>query len=149
MMIPTNDFAALMERFEKAVQSVSNSDGQYAPALSDLKDARAALLAYGAGVERDAERLDWLEKQVDPLHLEQDWKGGEYTMQKSATLYLFNGDYKGSTIREAIDAAITATRPTEARDAAIVRGLADAAAGRVTEPESFAQYVDEEARDDG
>ena len=122
-MTPTNDFAALVDKLESEIDNVLATECIYGAlsqesggARSQRDDARAALLAYGAGVERDAERLDWLEKQVDPLHLEQDWKGGEYTMQKSATLYLFNGDYKGSTIREAIDAAITATRPTEARE---------------------------------
>ena len=82
-------------------------------ATSALHLAREDLMAHLAGLERDAARLDWLERQVDPLHLEQDWKGGEYTMQKSATLYLFASEYRAPTIRKAIDAARAATTTEE------------------------------------
>lgn len=51
-------------------------------------------------------------------------------------------------VRRAKAAGVRVIEVEEARDAMIARGLADAAAGRVTEPESFAQYVDEEARDE-
>lgn len=118
---PTDTARALVEAFEAKVVQLTKAQkfprsGYLYNAEFQHQNARAALLAHVAGVERDAERLNWLERQVDPLHLEQDTKGGEYTMKKSATLYLFNSEHTAPTIREAIDAAILATRPTEARD---------------------------------
>lgn len=76
--MPASDFAALVERFEKATVAYtwhpSASNKEYA------HHARAALLAYGAGVERDAEypsdvpdvpRVIWEAlNEVDP-----DWTG--------------------------------------------------------------------------
>ena len=85
--MPTNDFAALVRELEEAARetiyaSMSQDDraAQRLAAETELADARAALLAYGAGVERDAEypsdvpdvpRVIWEAlNEVDP-----DWTG--------------------------------------------------------------------------
>ena len=84
--MPTNDFAALVRELEEAARetiyaSMSQDDraAQRLAAETELADARAALLAYGAGVERaeypsdvpDVPRVIWdALNEVDP-----DWTG--------------------------------------------------------------------------
>jgi hypothetical protein len=55
---------------------------------------------------RDAERLDWLGKQMDGVHVEAGVAGGEYQMSWFATVYTFCDEFRAGTVREAIDKAM-------------------------------------------
>jgi hypothetical protein len=55
---------------------------------------------------RDAERLDWLGKQMDGVHVEAGVAGGEYQMSWFATVYTFSDEFRAGTVREAIDKAM-------------------------------------------
>ncbi len=63
-------------------------------------------------VQRDSERLDWVERQsVDGIHIEYCHTGSfsGSNLKQVATVYVNGKEYKSDTVREAIDAAIQET----------------------------------------
>jgi hypothetical protein len=74
-------------------------------AYDTLKAERDAAVQRLAAVERDAERLDWLEQHphaVPYLHDRSGFKVNDYR----------TGEHRADTLRAAIDAALTPTRQT-------------------------------------
>jgi hypothetical protein len=59
-----------------------------------------------AACERDSERLNWLGKQIDGVHVEAGLAGGEYQMRRFATVFTFTSEFRAETVRDAIDKAM-------------------------------------------
>lgn len=120
--MPTNDFAALVRELEEAARetiyaSMSQDDraAQRLAAETELADARAALLAYGAGVEQQLATIEaWLRDGHDE-NLSDRWictpNGSEGPVV--ARGYEFE-DIERPNLSMLADAL--ATRPTEARE---------------------------------
>lgn len=73
-----------------------------------LRNAALALFAAA----KDAERLDWLERQsTNGVHVECSHSGSfsGANLQRVCTVFMPNADYKADTLRAAIDAARSAT----------------------------------------
>jgi predicted sugar kinase len=93
-------------------------DGQPLEAYAgELLDHIDTLTRERDETRRDAARLDWLDTQMDGVHVEAGVAGGEYQMSWFATVYTFCDEFRAGTVREAIDKAMN-----HARTAALTQG---------------------------
>jgi hypothetical protein len=81
-----------------------------AVSIVDLIHEIRALRQQRDEARRDVERLDWLGKQMDGVHVEAGVAGGEYQMSWFATVYTFCDEFRAGTVREAIDKAMNHAR---------------------------------------
>ena len=111
--MPANTFAALAERFEKAVRGHENAivGGSAMAVIFDESQerirARAALLAYGAGVERECEKFAKANADYEDAKAgesQRDLDAAEYARDEAALHFQHWWE------------SFKATRPTEARD---------------------------------
>ena len=120
-------FAPLLEYIDTLAQQRDAAVGErdfWILRAHERNDEVRTLRARLAACERDAARLDWLGKQMDGVHVEAGFAGGEYQMRRFATVFTFTNTFRADTVREAIDKAMDTARTlsTPPQDAATTRG---------------------------
>ena len=121
-MTDAKDYAELRRRTdaERVLFGEFNNDPMSVTlALLDARDHIDTLTRERDEARRDAARLDWLDTQMDGVHVEAGVAGGEYQMSWFATVYTFCDEFRAGTVREAIDKAMN-----HARTAALTPGAA-------------------------
>lgn len=87
--------------------------------VEDMADEIVRLRRALAACERDSERLNWLGKQIDGVHVEAGLAGGEYQMRRFATVFTFTSEFRAETVRDAIDKAMNRTAVATAQGEAV------------------------------
>ena len=64
-----------------------------------------ARLAEAERVTEDAKNLDWLDKQIDGVHVEVHYYGESHGGKRTATVYTWDKEYEAENVRAALTAA--------------------------------------------
>lgn len=102
------DAVRMLREGMRGQHALFNVNQEYVCAVAPLLeyiDALTARLAEAERVTEDAKNLDWLDKQIDGVHVEVHYYGESHGGKRTATVYTWDKEYEAENVRAALTAA--------------------------------------------